>query len=55
MGRLPDKIDTGVLTPEVVHARVTGTTPILRALDEKAHRAMAAFSPHDPPSPPHAA
>jgi hypothetical protein len=41
LGRLPDKIDIGVLTPEVVHAIVTGTTPRLRALDDKPHAAAA--------------
>ena len=39
LGRLPDRIDVGVLTPEVVHAIVTGTTPVLCALDEKPNRA----------------
>ena len=41
LGRLPDGIDIGVLTPEVVHAIVTGTTPVLRALDDKPHGAAA--------------
>jgi len=34
LGRLPDKLDVGHVPPEVVHAIVTGTTPILRALDK---------------------
>ena len=41
LGRLPDRIDVGGLTPEVVHALVTGTTPTLRALDHKPLRATA--------------
>ena len=41
LGRLPDRIDIGVLTPEVVHAIVTGTTPVLRALDDKPHATAA--------------
>jgi hypothetical protein len=31
---MPDKTNIGWLPPEVIHAIVTGTTPILRALDE---------------------
>jgi hypothetical protein len=33
LGRMPDRIKIGRLPPEVVHAIVTATTPILRALD----------------------
>ena len=40
--RLPDKFDVGPMRPEVVHAIVTGTTPILRALDPQPNRATAA-------------
>jgi hypothetical protein len=40
LGRLPDRIDIGRLPPRVVHALVSGSTPILRALDEKRPRAM---------------
>ena len=39
LGHLPPKF--GWLPPEVVHAIVTGTTPILRALDEKPDRTTA--------------
>jgi hypothetical protein len=38
LGHLPPKF--GWLAPEVVHAVVTGTTPILRALDAKPARTM---------------
>ena len=38
LGRLPDRIDVGALSPAAVHVIVTGTTPILRALDEKPRR-----------------
>ena len=34
-------VNKNVLTPEVVHAIVTGTTPVLCALDEKPNRAAA--------------
>jgi hypothetical protein len=34
-GRLPDRRDIGLVPPDVVHALVTGTTPLLRALDKK--------------------
>ena len=40
LGRLPDKIDIGGLTPEVAHTIATGTTPIHCALDEKPHRTL---------------
>ena len=40
--RLPDKFDVGPMRPEVVHAIITGTTPILRALDPQPNRATAA-------------
>jgi hypothetical protein len=40
LGRLPDKSNIGWLPPEVVHALVTGSTPILRALDDAPQRAM---------------
>ncbi len=39
LGHLPPKF--GWLPPEAVHAVATGTTPILRALDEKPARATA--------------
>jgi hypothetical protein len=39
--RLPDKLDCGAMRPEVVHAIVTGTTPILRALDATSRPAAA--------------
>jgi hypothetical protein len=35
LGRLPDRLGVGYLPPAVVHALVTGTTPILRALGKK--------------------
>jgi hypothetical protein len=41
LGRLPRKLNVGPLPRELVHAIVTGTTPILRALDEKPRRALA--------------
>ena len=41
LGRLPDKLDVGPLPPEVVHAIVTGTTPILRALDKPSRHPAA--------------
>ncbi len=41
LGRVPQKLDFGPLRPETVHAIVTGTTPVLRALDEKPHRSAA--------------
>jgi hypothetical protein len=41
LGRLPDKFPVPWLRPEVVHAIATGTTPILRALEQKAGRAGA--------------
>lgn len=34
-GRLPNRRDIGPVPPDVVHALVTGTTPVLRALDKK--------------------
>jgi hypothetical protein len=34
-GHLPNRSDVGHVPPEVVHAIVTGTTPILRSLDQK--------------------
>jgi hypothetical protein len=40
-GRVPHKLDFGPLRPETVRAIATGTTPILRALDDKPHRATA--------------
>ena len=44
LGRLPEKINVGPIPPDVVRALVTGTTPILRALDSKPsrHAALAA-------------
>ena len=41
LGCLPDKIGIGGLRPEAVHAIVTGTSPILRALDSKPQHAAA--------------
>ena len=41
LGRLPDKLNVGLVRPEVLHAIVTGTTPILRALDKKPHAPAA--------------
>jgi len=41
LGRLPDKIDIGGLSPEAAHAIVIGTTPILLALDARPRRAAA--------------
>jgi hypothetical protein len=38
-GRVPDRLDFGPLRPAMVHAIATGDTPVLRALDEKPHRA----------------
>jgi hypothetical protein len=35
LGRLPDKLDFGPLSPELVAAIVTGTSPVLRSLDRK--------------------
>ena len=35
LGRLPDKLDFGPLSPELVTAIVTGTSPVLRSLDKK--------------------
>jgi hypothetical protein len=42
LGELPDKLDFGPPSPELVDAIVTGTGPILRALDTQAHHATAA-------------
>jgi len=42
LGRLPDRLDVGPLRPELVHAIVTGTSAILRALDKPAAVAAAA-------------
>ncbi len=39
--RIPHKLDFGRLPAEMVQAIATGTTPILRALDGKPHRATA--------------
>jgi hypothetical protein len=33
-GRLPQKLDFGPMSPELVHAIATGATPILRALEK---------------------
>lgn len=41
LGRLPDKLDVGVLPSEVVHAIATGTTPILRGLDRQSRQPAA--------------
>ena len=41
-GRLPDRRDIGLVPPDVVHALVTGTTPVLRALDKKSKHPLAA-------------
>jgi len=38
LGGLPNPCDFGPPTPELVHAIVTGTSPILRALDTQPHR-----------------
>lgn len=40
LGRMPEKTNIGWLPPEVVRALVTGSTPILRALDDAPQRAM---------------
>jgi hypothetical protein len=45
LGRLPDKVNVGWLRPEVVQAIVTGTTPILRALDQKTPRGGRSLLP----------
>jgi hypothetical protein len=42
LGNLPPKF--GWLAPEVVHAVATGTTPILRALDQVCREPMAAVA-----------
>ena len=41
LGHLPDNLDCGAMRPQVVHAIVTGTTPILRALDQQSRRPLA--------------
>jgi len=41
LGRLPRKINVGPMRREVVHAIVTGTTPILQGLDNKPHAPAA--------------
>ena len=41
LGRLPDKLDFGPPSPELVRAIVTGTGPALRALDEHPQAATA--------------
>jgi hypothetical protein len=41
LGRLPDRIDIGALSPQAVHITATGTTPVLRGLDEKPRRSSA--------------
>ena len=40
-GHVPQKLNFGPLSPGLVHAIATGTTPILRALDAKPQRAAA--------------
>jgi hypothetical protein len=41
-GGLPDKLDFGPPSPELVQAIVTGTSPALRALDPQAELEAAA-------------
>jgi hypothetical protein len=41
LGRLPDGLDFGPPSPELVHAIVTGANPILRALDDQLHTAVS--------------
>jgi len=38
LGRLPDKLDFGPMSPELVRAIVTGTSAVLRALDKTAQQ-----------------
>ena len=38
LGRLPDKLDFGPMSPELVRAIVTGTSAVLRALDSKSQQ-----------------
>jgi hypothetical protein len=42
LGRLPDKLNFGLLSPELVRQIVTGTSEILRSLDTKSPRRVAA-------------
>ncbi len=42
LGRLPDRLDCGPLAPELVKAIVTGTSPVLRSLGQRAHAAQDA-------------
>ena len=41
LGQVPHKLNYGPLPPDLVHALVTGATPILRALDKRPDRAAA--------------
>ena len=41
LGQVPHKLNYGPLPPDLVHAIVTGATPILRALDKRPDRAAA--------------
>jgi hypothetical protein len=41
LGHVPHKLNCGPLQPELVHAIVTGSTPVLRALDKNPDRAPA--------------
>ena len=59
LGGLPPKLDFGPPSSEMVHAIVTGTSPVLQALGTPDHRAMNAATlpahagghapPHAPP------
>jgi hypothetical protein len=40
LGGLPAKLDFGPPSPELVHAIVTGTSPVLQALGTADHHAM---------------
>jgi hypothetical protein len=42
LGRLPDKLSLGPLSPDLVHAIVTGTSPVLQALDQPGSAARPA-------------
>jgi hypothetical protein len=42
LGRLPDKLDFGPQSPELVRQIVTGTSEVLRSLDAKSRRSAAA-------------
>ena len=41
LGHVPHKLNCGPLPPDLVHAIVTGTSPVLRALDKAPDRATA--------------